>query len=173
MCVFHTAGYLHHVSISSAPGKDNFNLTLSSQREEQYILAVVSSWWALWGDCGCPSLPQPDWEIPTCGRRLVLFLIHLTLSMLRKHQYFCIMALYEASHFCMSSIKRKRIKRMGSMVRCQGKENKGVTWRTLHLFGGDFTEMQIEGRDSLTAAPQNSKIKYCFAGGQFSLSASI
>lgn len=56
------------------------------------------------------------------------------------------------------------------MVRCQGKENKRVWSRTLHLFVGDFTEIQIEGRDFFTITPQNQKIKNCFAGGHFFLS---
>lgn len=104
-------------------------------------------------------------------RRPLDFIPYITT--LRNHKCLCIMASYEVSHFCMSRIKRKCINEMGSMVRCQGKENKRVWSRMLHLFVGDFTEIQIEGRDFLTITPQNQKIKNCFAGGHFFLSAFI
>lgn len=62
---------------------------------------------------------------------------------------------------------------MGSIVRCQGKENKGLWSRMLNFFVGDFTEIQIEGSDFFTTTPQNQKIKNCFAGGHFFLPAFI
>lgn len=83
------------------------------------------------------------------------------------------MASYEVRHFCMSRIKRKCINKMGSIVRCQGKENKRLWSRMLNLFVGDFTEIRIEGSDFFTITPQNQKIKNCFAGGHFFLSAFI
>lgn len=50
--------------------KTTSDLTLTSQREEQYNLAVLSNLCALWGICGCPRLLQPDQEIPSCRRPL-------------------------------------------------------------------------------------------------------
>lgn len=88
------------------------------------------------------------------GDHWILFLTYHTLSALRKCKRLCMLAAYEVTHFCMSRIKRKCINKMGSMVRCQSKENKRS--RTLHFFVGDFTEIQIEGRDFFTI-PQNLK----------------
>ena len=38
---------------------------------------------------------------------------------------------------------------------------------------GDFIKIQIEGRHFFTITPQDQKIKNCFAGGHFFLSAFI
>lgn len=163
----------HHVSISPAPGKYNFKFDTDIAERGAICFSCGIHSVHSEGPMAVPGCHSLVGRFPPMGDCWILFLIHLTQSMLGKHKYVCIMASYEVSQFCMSSIKRKCINKMGSTVRCQGKENKGVTCWTFHLFGGDFTEIWVEGRDSLTTAPQNWKIKHCFAGGQFSLSASI